>query len=142
MGIGALSLAVSRTPASARTTLVDAAASLVEVARTTAIEGVPSGRLLGVEGIAWLARAEAEWARIRWLAAIDAPPADEQIGLWQQSVQDFGYGADYEQARSRAGLVAILRATGQNQLAAEQARLALEVAKKARARLRQNDRCS
>ena len=28
----------------------------------------PPGARLGVEGVAWLARAEAEWARMRWLA--------------------------------------------------------------------------
>ena len=33
------------------------------------------GRLMGVEGLAWLARLEAEWERLRWLAGIDRADA-------------------------------------------------------------------
>nr|WP_308297248.1 MULTISPECIES: AAA family ATPase [unclassified Streptomyces] len=47
----------------------DTASELVEPARTTAVRGV-DGTRQGPEGMAWLARAEAEWAR-----AVSGPPS-------------------------------------------------------------------
>jgi len=65
---------------------------LVEHARKTAELGSPRTGALGNEGVAWLARAEAEASRLR--GASD--PA-----LWRAAVRGFDYGAVYEQAVCR-----------------------------------------
>ncbi|HEV7210411.1 MAG TPA: AAA family ATPase [Blastococcus sp.] len=92
--------------------LVDAARSAVAVF-TKAVGG------MGVEGRAWLARVEAENARLQ------GTPAPE---LWRAAVDAFGFGHVYEQARSRWRLAESLLATGDPTGAADQARAAHEVA--------------
>jgi DNA-binding CsgD family transcriptional regulator/tetratricopeptide (TPR) repeat protein len=119
---------------------------LIEAARRT--DALPAGRRLGTEGAAWLGRAEAEWARMCWLAGGSAattpsdtgnqsgPSADgaaELTVLWRDAVEAFGYGAAYEQARCRTRLAEVLRAAGQVREAAEQAALARDVARRLRA---------
>jgi DNA-binding NarL/FixJ family response regulator len=74
---------------------------------------------MGVEGKAWLARAEAEDARLHGRAAPE---------LWQKAVDAFGFGHVYEQARSRRRLAEALMEGDDRAGASEQARLALEVA--------------
>jgi DNA-binding CsgD family transcriptional regulator len=74
---------------------------------------------MGVEAKAWLARVEAEAARLR------GEPAPH---LWQAVVDGFGYGHVYEQARSRWRLAEALLAAGDRAAAAEQATAAHEVA--------------
>ena len=74
---------------------------------------------MGVEAKAWLARVEAEAARLRGEAAPE---------LWQAAVDGFGYGHVYEQARSRWRLAEALLAAGDRAGAAEQAQAAHEVA--------------
>ncbi|BCL25833.1 AAA family ATPase [Streptomyces aurantiacus] len=89
-------------------------AELVETARvTTAVgeNGLPQGR----EGLAWLARAEAEWARA------GAGPDTE---AWEKAVAAFGYGDLYEQARCRLRLAEALVASGRREEAATQAQAA------------------
>jgi DNA-binding NarL/FixJ family response regulator len=90
---------------------------------------VPHGRRLGIEAVAWQARLEAEWARLRWLAGVEAPDSDEHIAAWQAAVDGFAFGNVVEQARSRARLAAVLRAAGRGPDAAEQATLARDVAR-------------
>ncbi|TWD79638.1 regulatory LuxR family protein [Kribbella amoyensis] len=109
--------------------LVARGAELVSEGQSTAEKGLPPGRVLGVEGVAWLARLEAEWERLRWLAAIDAPTAEEHVATWQRTVDAFGYGYVFEQAWSRLRLSAALRAAGRVADANEQAQLAAEVAR-------------
>src|SRR5438445_12297651 len=87
------------------------------------------GRRLGVEGLAWLARLEAEWARLRWLAGIDAPAEQEHVAAWQRAVEAFSYGNVVELARTQARLAAVLRAAGRGTEAAEQATSARAVAR-------------
>jgi DNA-binding CsgD family transcriptional regulator len=133
LAVAAVSTAVADQPTARRAAWVARASELVDGGRTSAERGVPEGRHLGIEGVAWLARLEAEWARLRWLAGPDAPDADEHIGLWQRSVELFGFGDVYEQARARTRLAAVLRAAGRGMEAAEQAALAREVARRLRA---------
>ncbi len=92
--------------------LVDAARSAVDVFTEAVGE-------MGVEAKAWLARVEAEAARLRG----DAAPE-----LWQAAVDGFAFGHVYEQARSRWRLAEALLATGDRVGAAEQAQAAHEVA--------------
>ncbi|WP_089338488.1 helix-turn-helix transcriptional regulator [Blastococcus mobilis] len=93
--------------------LVEAARSAVEIYRGT------YGDTMGVEAIAWLARVEAEGARVRGEAAPE---------LWRAAVEAFGFGHVYEEARSRWRLAEALLATGDRVEAAEEAGLAHEVA--------------
>ena len=79
------------------------------------------GRQVGLEALAWLARAEAEWTRVegrpdpvRWAAAADA----------------FGYGYLYEEARCRWRLAEALLGEGRREEAAAAARAAHEIAER------------
>jgi DNA-binding CsgD family transcriptional regulator len=92
---------------------------LTEYARNTVEHGRPRTGTLGPEGRAWLARALAEESRL------DGPgdPA-----LWQRAVDEFGYGAVYEQAVCRWRLAEALLGAGRREDAAAQLRSAAEVA--------------
>lgn len=88
----------------------------------------PSGHW-GPEGRAWMKRLDAETLRARWLAGVDAPPLDALVDTWRDAValyEDFGHV--YELARVRATLASILRASGDQAGAREQADLAREAA--------------
>jgi DNA-binding CsgD family transcriptional regulator len=74
---------------------------------------------MGVEALAWLARIDAEAARLHG----DAAP-----GLWLAVVEAFGFGHVYEEARSRWRLAEALLATGDRAGASAQAAAAHEVA--------------
>ena len=78
-------------------------------------------RRRGPESAAWVARLEAEHARLRWLSGVDPPDEGALVDLWQRAVDGFGrFGHVYETARSRARLAAVLRATGDSARASEQ----------------------
>lgn len=130
LAIAALAGASATQTADARAASVERGVTLIENGRTAFERGRPSGGRFGVEAVAWLARLEAEWARLRWLADTDPPAVDEHIDLWQRAVDAFGYGHVFEQARSQARLAAVLRAAGRTGEAAEQASLAREVARR------------
>lgn len=65
---------------------------LTDYARDTAVKGLPRTGVLGPEGRAWLARAEAEESRL-------AGAGDPE--LWSRTVAAFGFGAVFEQAVCR-----------------------------------------
>ncbi len=67
---------------------------------------------LGPEGLAWVARAEAEAAWLRWRADHERPSAEGLVAAWRTTVDAFGYGNRYEQVRSRLRLAEVLAATG------------------------------
>jgi DNA-binding CsgD family transcriptional regulator len=88
------------------------------------IEGVRKsvrslGRQVGPEALAWLARAEAESSRLEG----GSDPA-----LWEASVDAFGYGHVYEQARSRWRLAEALLGAGRREEAERAAAEAHETA--------------
>jgi DNA-binding CsgD family transcriptional regulator/tetratricopeptide (TPR) repeat protein len=88
-----------------------------------------SGRRLGPESDAWLARVTAEHGRLRWLAGVDPPPVEELLRSWRAAVMGFErFGHVYETARSRVRLAAVLRATGKVAEAGEQMATARAVA--------------
>ncbi|WP_432923640.1 helix-turn-helix transcriptional regulator [Microbispora sp. CA-135349] len=70
-----------------------------------AAENGPNGprARLGPEGLAWLARAEAEWHRAHGTA-------DPEV--WRRATEAFGFGFVYEEARSRWRLAESLLRTG------------------------------
>lgn len=87
-------------------------------------------RGVGPEGVAWGARVDAEWARLRWRTGHDAPAAEDLVGSWRQAVAAFGYGNLYEQTRSRVGLAEALTAVGDAAGAAAEAEVALRDARR------------
>jgi DNA-binding CsgD family transcriptional regulator len=129
IGLGALAdaaaAAAARGNTDERERLRAQGEEFVERARLVAVRGQPRLGAVGPEGRAWLARAEAEWARIE---GRDDPQA------WESAVAAFGFGHRYELARSRRHLAEVLVGRGDRVAAAEQARLARETAVALRAR--------
>ena len=130
LGLAALSSAAATQTSDDRAGSVERGREMVAAGRTTLQRGRPFGGRLGVEGVAWQARMEAEWARLRWLGGVEPPDVDEHIALWQRAIEAFGYGYLFEQARSQARLAAVFRAAGRAVEATEQATLARETARK------------
>ena len=133
MVLAALSTAATAAPQRERATLGARAEQLLSDGRTAAEKGLPSGRELGIEGRAWLARLEAEAARLRWVAGVGVPDPDHHVGLWQHAADAFDYGNEVELARTRARLAVVLRAAGRADEAAAQAQLARTAARSMRA---------
>ena len=94
---------------------------MVEDARETGKLGVPRGGRIGLEGLAWLARAEAEWSRLL---------GEDDPVVWEAAVTAFDYGYDYEVARSRWRLAEVLARLGRVPEAAEQISAARAVAER------------
>ncbi|WP_253889933.1 helix-turn-helix transcriptional regulator [Actinokineospora diospyrosa] len=92
---------------------------LIGMVRKTAECGSPRTGSLGPEGLAWLARAEAEYTRL-----VDA----NDPAAWRVAAAAFDYGAVYEQAVCRRRLAEALLATDDRDGATEALRLADEVA--------------
>jgi DNA-binding NarL/FixJ family response regulator/tetratricopeptide (TPR) repeat protein len=130
MAVAALATAAATAPVAERVALYDRGAQLVADGHTTVARGIAPGRTMGPEGKAWVARLEAEWARLRWLLGSDAPDADELRTLWQQTVDAFGYGNVVETTRAQVRLAGVLRATGHAAEAEQHARLAREAARR------------
>ncbi|MGW0678642.1 helix-turn-helix transcriptional regulator [Streptomyces sp. NPDC002767] len=101
------------------------ASELVEVARSTAAKG-EDGTRQGPEGLAWLARAEAEWLRAH--PQTDAAARERAVTAWESAVSAFGYGDPYELARSRRRFAEALVAADRREEAAAQARAARDTA--------------
>ncbi|MET8226534.1 AAA family ATPase [Streptomyces sp. NPDC005301] len=98
----------------------DTADELVELARATASKGEDGSRQ-GPEGLAWLARAEAEWTRAR---------TGPDVAAWEKAVAAFAYGDPYELARCRRRLAEALLTADRREEAAEQIRAAHETAER------------
>ncbi|MCW2496088.1 AAA family ATPase [Jatrophihabitans sp.] len=127
-GIAVLSAAAVSAPQAEHARLAALGAQLADDGRTAAEQGLPPGRMLGIEGRAWVTRLDAEALRLRWLTA-PQPDVDELIEAWQRAVDAFDYGDFVQQARTRARLATVLRAAGRGAEAAEQADLARAAAR-------------
>jgi DNA-binding NarL/FixJ family response regulator len=121
---------ITSQPSARRAEIVEQIRPIVEGGRESAHRGLPKGRVLGVESVAWLARLDAEWARLRWLADVDPPSAKDHIALWQASLDAFSFGHVYEQARSRTRLAEVLRSAGRGAEAADVVAPAREAARR------------
>ena len=123
IGVGAQADLAARARAAGDTAAaaaaVEAARNLVEAAREGAAYRRRPKFALGVEGRAWLARAEAEWRR----AQDDNDPA-----AWQAVVDVFAPGFVYESARSRWRLAEALAEAGRRDEAQQEWLLAFEAA--------------
>jgi DNA-binding NarL/FixJ family response regulator/tetratricopeptide (TPR) repeat protein len=93
---------------------------LVELARETALHG-EDGTSQGPEGLAWLARAEAEWERA--VSGTDA-------AAWEKAVIAFGFGDVYERVRCQVRFAEALLTAERREEAAVQAREARAVAER------------
>jgi DNA-binding CsgD family transcriptional regulator len=98
---------------------------LLDDARARAAHGRPRLAVLGPEGRAWLARAEAEAARLR---------GETDPDRWSAVVSAFGFGHVYEQARSRLRRAQALAAGGDRGAAAAELVAARAVAVRLAAR--------
>ena len=98
---------------------------LLDDARARAAQGRPRLAVLGPEGRAWLARAEAEAARLR---------GETDPDRWSAVVSAFGFGHVYEQARSRLRWAQTLAAGGDRVAAAAELVAARAVAVRLAAR--------
>jgi DNA-binding NarL/FixJ family response regulator len=85
---------------------------LVDRARAAVRRARESGRQVGPEALAWLARCEAEWTRLEGHSDPEA---------WRAAVDAFSYGYVYEEARSRWRLAEALLGTGDREQAAAEA---------------------
>jgi DNA-binding CsgD family transcriptional regulator len=127
--LGALTAEAQKASKARREALVSVGRQIVEDGRTTVVRGLPDGRLLGVEGLAWQQRLEAEWARLRWVAGMEPPEEDELTQLWSDAVTAFDFGDAVHVSRVRARYAEVLRTLGRTAEAAEQATLARDAAR-------------
>ncbi len=96
---------------------VATATELRDLARVTAVRG--DGSPQGPEGQAWLARAEAEWARAE---------SGPDVAAWAKAVEAFDFGDVYERARCQVRLAEALLVADRREEAAVQARAARDTA--------------
>lgn len=127
--LGQLGSVATHASGSERAVLAHRGEALAAVTAEVAAQNVARGRGFGPEGAAWLVRAEAEQARLRWLTGVEPDPRAELVERWQAAVRAFDrFGHAYETARSRVRLAAVLRATGRAADAAEEISRARTVA--------------
>jgi DNA-binding CsgD family transcriptional regulator len=93
--------------------------ALLEQCREAAERATSVGRQIGPEALAWVARAEAEWARLEGGGDPD---------VWAAATEAFGYGYVYEEARCRWRWAEALLGAGRREEAAQQARTAYATA--------------
>jgi len=98
----------------------EAARPLIEAAREGAASPSDPQHVLGIEGRGWLARAEAEWLRVR---------GDNDPAAWQKVVDTFAPGFVYETARARWQLARALAEAGRRDDAQREWEQASEVAR-------------
>src|SRR5262249_5664840 len=111
--------------AAAEQAAVEGARMLIETARRGAAFPRRPNWVLGVDGRAWLARAEAEWLRAQ---------GDNDPAAWRAVLETFGPAFVYEAARSRWRLAEALLEAGHQDEAQEEWRQAIEVAEQLGAR--------
>ena len=134
LALAQLAGASARTPLRERGALVDRGQVYRDTAVDVAAHALTTRHRLGLEIQAWQARVDAEHARLRWLAGVDAPSEDELLTSREHDVAAFErLGHVFELARSKARLAVVLRAVGRPDQAAEVAREATEVATRLRA---------
>jgi DNA-binding NarL/FixJ family response regulator len=104
---------------------VEGARALIETARRGAAYPRRPNWVLGVDGRAWLARAEAEWLRAQ---------GDNDPAAWLAVLDTFGPAFVYEAARSRWRLAEALLEAGRRDEAQQEWRQAIEVAERLGAR--------
>jgi DNA-binding CsgD family transcriptional regulator len=129
--LGQLAGAASREGARRRAELVAIGDRLLQDVHLVLDAARSKGRHEGVESRAWVARAQAEHARLRWAAGVDSPSEDELVKQWLGAVAGFEeFGHAFELARSQGRLAAVLRAGGRTDEAEPHATAALAIAQR------------
>jgi DNA-binding CsgD family transcriptional regulator len=100
---------------------LDAARALIGVAREGAAYRRHPNFVLGIDGRGWLARAEAEWCRVR---------GRNDPAAWQAVVDAFGPGFVYESGRARWRLAEALAERGEREQAEREWKLAMATAER------------
>jgi len=132
--LGHVANAAATTGSQDRAGLVDQADELREAARRAVRLREESVWDEGPEAVAWVARVDAEHARVRWLTGSEAPELDDLVEAWRRTVARFeAFGHRFEVARSQARLSAVLRAGGQPAEADAVAALAMAEARRLQA---------
>ncbi len=127
--LGQMGTNIASVPQAERAALVERAARISAVADETVATREDAQRPMGPEGQAWHHRVGAELLRLRWLTGIDAPDEDELREAWEQTIAAFVVlGHQFEIARSRTRLAAVLRAQRDTAGAHEQLALARHTA--------------
>ncbi len=109
--IGQLAVRAEVAGQSDRQALVEHGRGLLDIARRSFVVSVDRPQQVGPEGEAWAARAEAEFARLSWIAGVDPLRMAELATLWESTVEHFTrLGNPFEEARSRARWAAALGA--------------------------------
>jgi DNA-binding CsgD family transcriptional regulator len=129
--IGHLSTAAAQASSTERVEFAELGEELATKAHKVARNSLVRSHRRGPEGDAWLARLDAEHARLRWVTGQFPPSEDQLVQAWRKTVTGFEtFGHVYEVARSRARLAEVLQAAGRTGEAAEQATLARDAATK------------
>ncbi len=111
--LGRLADAAGRATAADRALLVERAPELLAAVDQVMTRVEQRWRPFGSEGLAWLARTDAEHQRLRWLADVDPAPEEVLVERWEHAVAAFETrGHAYETARSQVRLASVLRAVG------------------------------
>lgn len=128
LGVAALADDAPRTPTGGRAAVSATGVRLVRDAERALTARAAEGRPFGAEGRAWEARLRAEQQRLDWLLGLPVR-IEEMTTAWRGSSRAFGdLGHVFEEARSRARLATVLRASGDLEAAREQAVAARAVA--------------
>lgn len=100
-----------------RKRLLERATRLRDVAHRTMERSRAGDIPTGPESMAWASRVDAEFARLCWIAGIQAPEAATLAALWSRTTDAFVVaGNPFEQARSRARWAAVSSAAGASDL--------------------------
>jgi DNA-binding CsgD family transcriptional regulator len=127
--LGQLATHVGAAGGSHRRLWVARGGELVASAHEAVADAEARGRRIGPEGVAWVARVEAEHLRLRWRGGVDSPDEDELLAAWERAAVAFGeLGHVFETARTRARLAEVLRSLGRAADARAHADHAREVA--------------
>ncbi|HEV2452441.1 MAG TPA: BREX system ATP-binding domain-containing protein [Streptosporangiaceae bacterium] len=116
---GRASLARATGDTGAERAEIEAASELIEAARLGARHLRRPKAVLGLEGRAWLARAEAEWSRVT---------GENSPEVWESVLAAFDHGFVYEAARARWRLAEALAEAGRRDEAQREWDRAAEVA--------------
>jgi DNA-binding CsgD family transcriptional regulator len=120
VAIGELARAMPQLPAAERPAYLEHAERLRGDGHTVLERYNDPSESWGPEGRAWFQRLDAETLRVQWLAGVEAPPLDDLVSTWQETVSlTEEFGDVYELARVRAALAGIQRAAGDTGAARE-----------------------
>lgn len=113
VGVAALSRAAPEAGREDRRRYVERAERLAEAGQRVLEHRAGQSAFWGPEGRAWSHALDTELLRLRWLADVEPPAAEDLVAAWRSTVEAFEeLGHAFETARARLRLAEVLRATG------------------------------